>query len=36
MACNVASYHFLFLKRKEVKLRRKEVVVPLLTSVTEV
>lgn len=34
MACDVALYHFPFLERKEVKLRKKEVVAPLLTSVT--
>lgn len=36
MACDLDSHHFLFLQRKEAKGRRKEVVVPPLTSVTEV
>ncbi|KAB1262838.1 hypothetical protein Cadr_000021153 [Camelus dromedarius] len=34
VACDVESHHFLFLERKEVR-RRKEVVVPPLTSATE-
>lgn len=34
VVCDVDSHHFLFLERKEVKRRRKEVVVPPLTSAT--
>lgn len=34
VACDVESRHLLFLGRKEVKRRRKEVVVPPLTSAT--
>lgn len=33
MACDVGTHHFLFLEEKEVKRRRKEVVLPPLTSV---